>query len=123
MHCPGAVRLQLGAVFRRPFRFFKSLGGVGHFRLGFRLPAHRQYHGKRRIQASPARQGKKQLTIIYRRFIIVPFLLFAAFLAPQEIAGEDTMLAALYVSYGIMGALSLLVTYRIIKKEKRRLTE
>ena len=70
----------------------------------------------------PARV-KKRLTIIYRRFIIVPFTLLAAFLAPQEIAGEDTMLAALYVSYGIMGGLSLLITYRIIKNEKRRLTE
>lgn len=70
----------------------------------------------------PARV-KKQLTIIYRRFIIVPFFLLAAFLASWDFAGEDTMLAALYVSYGVMGALSLLVTYRIIKNEKRRLTE
>ena len=70
----------------------------------------------------PARV-KKRLTIIYRRFIIVPFLLLAAFLASWDFATEDNMLAALYVSYGIMGAFSLLVTYRIIKKEKHRLTE
>lgn len=70
----------------------------------------------------PARV-KKRLTIIYRRFIIVPFLLLAAFLASWDFATEDNMLAALYVSYGIMGGLSLLITYRIIKKEKHRLTE
>lgn len=29
--------------------FFKSLGGVGNFRLGFRLPAHRRHNRQRKI--------------------------------------------------------------------------